>query len=388
MALTASACLLAAALATCAPAVAAPRPSRCPPVTFIGARGSGETDVGHDGVGAAVDEMAHVMKGALARRHIGMRIEYVHYPADSVSDFVPSRFELAMARGSLPSFLAYYYGHNVSRFLRSIDRGVRDGIRRLRRTCRSTSVVLAGYSQGAMVVHQIEQRLSFVGVPGSDALDRVAATLLLADGDRVPGTAAVRLGTAAAGGEGIRPWFYGNPPLRPLMHGFVARDVPIPGATVSICNTGDLICDFNFAHIRSVARAKHAARVHTSYATRTRAGYRYAPQLARAARLGVGWVVQARARILRPCSPPPPKAFPDIGALRQRGTTCAVARAIGTRIQRYWKAHRALPPTVIAPNGWQFTCVYYEVAKPPATDYMTATCSYGALPLVKMNLSS
>lgn len=363
--------------------------ARCPAVTFIGARGSGETDVGHDGVGAAVDEIAHVMQSALARRHIGMRIEYVHYPADSVDDFVPSKAEVALQLSAgLAPFLPYYYGHNVSRFLRSIGRGVRDGIWRLRRTCPSSSVVLAGYSQGAMVVHQIEQQLAAAGRPG-DVVDRVAATLLLADGDRVPYTQAVRLGTAAARGEGIRPWFYGNASLRPLMQGFVARDVPMPARTVSICDTGDLICDFNIGRVLTVPRAKQAAGVHSSYATRTSHGYRYVPPLARAARLAAGWVAQLRrSRQTRACSSPRSglMAFPTIAALREHATTCRVARGVAAGIQSYWKANRTLP-SFVPVDGQQFGCSYREIAKQPATDYMIAHCGVGQA-FVTMHLES
>lgn len=386
--LAAALAALVAALATCAVAAAPPSraAARCPAVTFIGARGSGETDVGHDGVGAAVDEMAHVMQSALARRHIAMRIEYVHYPADSVNDFIPSKAEIALERGSLGLFLAYYYQHNVSRYLRSIDRGVRDGIWRLRRTCPSSSVVLAGYSQGAMVIHQIEQQLAAAGRPG-DVLDRVAATLLLADGDRVPRTQAVRLGTAAARGEGIRPWLYGNASLRPLMQGFVARDVPMPARTVSICDTGDLICDFNIGRVLTLPRAKHAAGVHSSYATRTAHGYRYVPQLARAARLAAEWVAQLRrSRQTRACSPPRPRGFPDISALREHATTCRVARGVATGIQAYWSVNKVLPSFVTA-AGQQFGCSYRHIAKPPATDYMIAHCGVGDA-FVTMDLGS
>lgn len=383
--------VLAVALATCAVAAAPPvrAAAGCPAVTFIGARGSGQTDVGHDGVGPGVDEIAHVMQSALARRHLGMNIEYVHFPADSVNDFVPSKNEILIERtAGIGLFLAYWYEHNVSRFLHSIDQGVRDGIQRLRRTCPSSVVVLSGFSQGSMVMHQVEQQLAAAGNAG-DVLDRVGATLLIADGDRVPYTHAVRLGTAAARGEGVRSWFYGNPLLRPLMQGFVARDYPLLGRTVSICNTGDIICDFNFNHVRSVARAKHAAGVHHSYAYGTSRGYRYSPLLARAARLAVGWVVQLhRERRTRNCSPPPsgPQRFPDIGALRAWLTTCVVARGVASGIQAYWKDNHALPPTVES-KGREFTCTYRHIAHQPATDYYVAHCGWGNA-VVTMDLGS
>jgi hypothetical protein len=68
--------------------------------------------------------------------------------------------------------------------------------------CRRTRFVLAGYSQGAMVIHQAESRLDArLGDQGSKS---IIGTLLLGDGDRRAYSKAKRFGSAAGSGEGIR----------------------------------------------------------------------------------------------------------------------------------------------------------------------------------------
>src|SRR5262249_61456752 len=56
--------------------------------------------------------------------------------------------------------------------------------------CPASKVVLAGYSQGAMVVHRNLQALA-------DS-PNVAAALLVADGDRLPGDSVITIGSVTA----------------------------------------------------------------------------------------------------------------------------------------------------------------------------------------------
>ena len=64
--------------------------------------------------------------------------------------------------------------------------------------------MLAGYSQGAMAMHQAELELRDAGE--TELLTHVAGALLLADGDRVASTTAKRFGTASSTAEGIRTY--------------------------------------------------------------------------------------------------------------------------------------------------------------------------------------
>lgn len=101
----------------------------------------------------------------------------------------------------------------------------------------TTRVVLGGYSQGAMVIHQLLLKLSDAG----DArLGRIASVGLVADGDQVAKAAAPNLGTAAKNATGIRAFgLQALPQFR--------RDTPVSVPTWRLCDAGDSICDYNNA---------------------------------------------------------------------------------------------------------------------------------------------
>ena len=252
------------------PQVLPPPPPACPSITFIGARGSGESFAGFDGVGAAVDRMAVDLHAWVAKGGGSMQTAADPYPADSVSDLEPSHLEVLLLLADPPDGLAHYLSHNLAKYLNSIDVGIDDAVTLADQTvadCPATKLVMAGYSQGAMVVHQAELRLA---ASHPRTLHRIVGTLLLGDGDRVPDTRAHAVGSSAARAEGIRTYLHGNS----------RRDVPLPARTANICNAGDLVCDFNLDRVLHYSRA---AKVHTSYAVKTKRGMRYSPVLARAA---------------------------------------------------------------------------------------------------------
>ena len=117
-------------------------------------------------------------------------------------------------------------------FLGSVDDGtdaVADQFKAFTERCPDTKVVLAGYSQGAMVIHRNLYDLA------DDP--RVAAALLIADGDRLPADTTIALGSAAGTpdrGKGVAQ-----------EHSFLAstNTSPLPPAigarTVSVCDAGD-----------------------------------------------------------------------------------------------------------------------------------------------------
>ena len=116
--------------------------------------------------------------------------------------------------------------------------------------CPDTKVVLAGYSQGAMVVHRNLYDLA------DDP--HVAAALLIADGDRLPADTTIALGSAvgtADRGMGVAQ-----------EHSFLASAntsmlPPAIGArTVSVCDAGDPVCDYDpDAKVSDAAIAIHTA---------------------------------------------------------------------------------------------------------------------------------
>ena len=235
---------------------------------FIGARGSGEPiKSSSHGLGDAVNIMASSMNAALGAHGLVMRIFADPYPADPVGDLYPSKDEaIVMATALAPFADAVWAGH-MHKYFRSIDTGVANAISAAAQDvaqCPGTALVLAGYSQGAMVMHQAESKLA--ATHETNVLNHIAGTLLLGDGDRVPNTKAIQFGTSKQG-EGIQTYLYR------VAH-VSTHDVESPAATANICDEDDIVCDFNPKRLLRdhnplaiVAAFKHAGDVHTHYAT-------------------------------------------------------------------------------------------------------------------------
>ena len=125
----------------------------------------------------------------------------------------------------------------------------------IRDRCPTTKVVLAGYSQGAMVIHRNLEDLA------DDP--HVAAALLIADGDRLPADTTINLGSTAVvpgAGKGVAQEhsFLASAPTSPLPPEIGAR-------TVSVCDVGDPVCDYDAA-VDTDATSPAAIAIHTSYA--------------------------------------------------------------------------------------------------------------------------
>ena len=217
----------------------------------------------------------------------------VGYAADNVNDLMPTKFELGLFAVSPGAAGVYYYQHNVTKYLGSISSGISDTVSEaeyVHQQCPNALLILAGYSQGAMVMHQAELQLAAANDVG--VLGQIAGTLLLGDGDRVPDTAAREFGTSASGSEGVRTWLAVNSD----------EDVVAPGATANICNAGDIVCDFS---AKTVLAGAKGLRIHTSYAVpnkQKKGTYSYDPALTNAAawiaglaadRLGGRWTAIA-----------------------------------------------------------------------------------------------
>jgi hypothetical protein len=241
---------------------AATTPHGCRDVTFIGARGSGEPlqlrkknqmiTVFH-GVGKPVDYMAGLLEKDVIAYGETMAILPVIYRADSVDELKPSKAEIALMVASRDPG-GIYEEQNLKPYEASIADGVSKTIDDVHATlglCPETEIVLAGYSQGAMAVHQAEHQLERDG--DEEALDAIGGTLLLGDGDRAPNTHAKIFGGAPAGGEGVQVYFKKFKPL----------DVVEPETTAEICVRGDVVCDFKL-HLDS-AFYSEGTHVHSSY---------------------------------------------------------------------------------------------------------------------------
>jgi hypothetical protein len=246
--LAAAALAIGASSAPARPAPARAADDACPDVIFVGARGSGEKESGETaGMGPSVFHMAQRMQHDLDDFGEEMRTLPIRYDALGVETLAPSKRQMALFGVSPAPAVALWYKHNLKRYLDGLNEGVNLFVEAVEATvaaCPDTDLVAAGYSQGAMVVHQGERKLRERG--DEDAVDAIVGTLLLADGDRTPKSAAKRFGTAPARGEGIRPY----------MHA-AKGDVVDGDFTAEICNAGDLICDFKPSRLRHFNRAKH-----------------------------------------------------------------------------------------------------------------------------------
>jgi hypothetical protein len=233
----------------------------CKAVYFLGARGSGESALPQPnapdfhGMGPEVDKMATVVQGVLKAGNVSsFQTLSVGYAADPVDDLMPTKAEIAAFLVAFGPAALHYYDSNVKKYLGSISDGVTSAVdeaKYVNARCPKAQLILAGYSQGAMVMHQAELRLVAQG--DGDVLDHIAGTLLLGDGDRIPHTAAREFGTSAGTAEGVRTWLRFNS----------KKDIPEGAGTANICNAGDIVCDMS---LHTIENAGHGVSVHTSYA--------------------------------------------------------------------------------------------------------------------------
>jgi hypothetical protein len=227
------------ALAGLANGTAAAAPA-CSDFHWIGAAGSGQRDgaglTANGGMGDVVYQSYQQLRADLAADGRTITAEAVQYPAAPVP-----------LEGGIGGWLD---------FMSSVDDGTdaaAEQFEAFTKKCPDTKVVLAGYSQGAMVIHRNLHDLA------DDP--HVAAALLIADGDRLPVDTTVNMGSTAivpGAGKGVAQ-----------EHSFLASTdtsklPPEIGArTISICDVGDPVCDYD-PDTTKVSPADIA--IHTSYA--------------------------------------------------------------------------------------------------------------------------
>ena len=251
----------------------------CQPVWFIGARGSGQSASGYDGMGPEVDHMAQVVKGDLAAKGLGMSLVAANFADASVDVLKPNATVTALLKQqAVAAAFAEWIHTSVDRFDASVNDGIQqaeDDAEAAVSACPNVKLVMGGYSQGAIAIHDAEVWLAS---NKPSVFSHVVGTLLLADPDRVPNTKAKAFGSppAAAGGEGVRTYLCAFKYLCMV----TPNDVPAPSETANIVNSGDMVGDFNLSYLSSFS--SHAA-VHTSYSKTVNKKVTYAPVLATAA---------------------------------------------------------------------------------------------------------
>jgi hypothetical protein len=212
----------------------------CPDVHWFGAAGSGErtaNDIAaNDGMGEIVYQSYQALQQRLAAEGRTITAEAVDYPA---KDVPPD--------AGVGDWLDY---------MGSVDAGTNAlGAQYAAFTaqCPTTKAVLAGYSQGAMAVHR-----NLVNI-GADP--NLAAALLIADGDRHPNDTTVNIGSASPDpektGGAAQDW-----PI--LAHAPALLPANIGVRTISVCDAGDAVCDYDPDADEVSATA---VAIHTSYTT-------------------------------------------------------------------------------------------------------------------------
>jgi hypothetical protein len=217
--------------------------SSCPDVHWIGAAGSGERTgaelTQNGGMGRVVYQSLQDLSAQVQKDGRTMTAEAVDYPAVEVPD----------QDGGIGQWLG---------FMGSVDTGTTALGKQYEafvQQCPTSKVVLAGYSQGAMVVHR--------NLASLEASPNLAAVLLVADGDRRPEDPTLNLGTASGipkRGKGVaQDW-----PI--LAHAPAALSPALGARTISVCNLNDAVCDYDEDADDSKAAYARRVSVHTSYA--------------------------------------------------------------------------------------------------------------------------
>src|ERR1700754_1427770 len=212
----------------------------CPDVHWFGAAGSGERDgyeaTADGGMGEIVYQSYRALEQQLAQEGRTITAEAVDYPAKDVP-----------ADAGIGDWADY---------MGSVDQGTAalgGQYAAFTAQCPETKVVLAGYSQGAMVVHRN------LHTPGANP--NLCAALLIADGDRLPDDTTVNIGTASKApektGAAAQDW-----PI--LAHSPAKLPANVGVRTISVCDAGDAVCDYDpdAEEVSPVAVA-----IHTSYTT-------------------------------------------------------------------------------------------------------------------------
>jgi cutinase len=215
----------------------------CADFHWIGAAGSGQRDgaklTANGGMGDVIFESYQQLSTELAASGRTITAEAVQYPAAPVP-----------LAGGLGGWMD---------FMDSVEEGTDAAAEQLEAftaQCPQTKVVLAGYSQGAMVIHRNLHDLA------EDP--HIAAALLVADGDRLPADTTINMGSTAVLpglGKGVAQEhsFLASTDTSPLPPEIGAR-------TVSVCDVGDPVCDYDAEAEQLPASA---IAIHTAYAPAT-----------------------------------------------------------------------------------------------------------------------
>ena len=258
----------------------------CQDAAFIAAIGSGQhyksdTDLS---ISPQLLSVYNAMMSRLAGRK-SVLVRVLDYPALSVDVLRRN-----LNTGNLSTRWHQFFGVNLPTYLAGKDKGVAalwGAVTQVRFSCPNQKIVLAGYSQGAMVVHEFLEELA----TGNDTATKSAirGVVLVADPERVRHSHVLEFGSAAWNEYGICN-FPGLSRFTSCSGPLQLTDVPakfLPVATDVcfqydiVCDTGELLHDFNVNTLKGYREAInlgifiHTGLYQGSPKTKT-AGYRAA----------------------------------------------------------------------------------------------------------------
>ncbi len=202
-----------------------------------------------------------------------IQTEALVYPADSTND-LKDAFS-ASANPFSPDFPLSVNTDDIANYMNSVSEGVDELEIELsvdEADCPSEEIVLAGYSQGAMVIHQALDNLASEA-PSEISTAHIASVMLLADPESLPYPASGVLGSKVDGGEGVFTWLPGGIAGSLLPGGNPHLDIPsqLTSVTTAYCDANDFVCDFQGPY-DSGTNYTADFKVHTSYLANDESG--------------------------------------------------------------------------------------------------------------------
>lgn len=205
--------------------------SPCTDVFVLGARGSGQDFSDSFGLGPEVYSGVKTYAAQMPGYDIGF--DYLAYPAQDVSTL------------TFPNTRKMFYD--------GLDIGVTATLSELgtrAQRCASEHWVLAGYSQGAMVMRRtvvaLVSRANANDAQAKTILSRLDGILAIADGDRHPGQGGVAYDNADPASSGV--WWTANNIKKIQVSNPSSQTIPesafwSASRYHSVCHSGDLVCD-------------------------------------------------------------------------------------------------------------------------------------------------
>ena len=259
----------------------------CTALTFISVRGSGESSTGPSDM-AASPVTQRIYTEMISRLPAGTpKPSFQQLPYEALSTDV-----LAAGVKKAPSLKAAVdrFFQNLAAYISGEKVGVvnlASFISRTEARCPHAGFVLAGYSQGAMVIHDY---LALLATGSASERNAIRGVALVADPERMPDSWVLNFGTAQFDGYGVCHASEHILRVAVCVSGASTQDVPRAYRNVwQVCDDGDIVCDTSVLfHLNTLngwkAQVEGGVITHTAYCVSGRYGSRCAQGVIEAGR--------------------------------------------------------------------------------------------------------